>query len=116
MLNPLGKIKDIAKDIFKIDVVKDIEGIVEVMGEATTKIIQTSNILAKNPNESEESYQARLKHLQNEENQKTERLKIKLENKQQRALLKDEHKRVKAEEKAEQKEERALARQQKKEE
>jgi hypothetical protein len=107
MFDPLNKIKDI---------IKDIKDIVEVTGEKTVDIIQTSNIFAKNPNESEESYQARLKYLHNKVNQKTERLKIKLENKQQMALLKDEHKRVKAEEKAEQKEERALARQQKKEE
>ncbi|HEY9866975.1 MAG TPA: hypothetical protein V6D21_22570 [Candidatus Obscuribacterales bacterium] len=110
MFNPLSKIKDIIKDIVEI------EKIVEVTGEKAKDIIQTSNIFAKNPNESEESYQARLKYLQNKENQKTERLKIKLENKQQMALLKDEHKRVKGEQKTEQKEERALARQQKKEE
>ncbi|MEL0588922.1 MAG: hypothetical protein U1V55_10805 [Planktothrix rubescens PR222] len=111
MFNPLNKIiKDFVGGLVNI------EKIVELTGEATTKIIQTSNLPAKNSNESEESYKARLEHLQNKENQKTERLKIKLENKQQMALLKDEHKRVKAEEKAEQKEERALARQQKKEE
>jgi hypothetical protein len=111
MFNPLNKfIKDFVKDVVNI------EKIVEVTGEKTVHIIQTSNIIAKNSNESEESYQTRLKYLQNKENQKTERLKIKLENKQQMALLKEEQKGVKAEEKAKQKEERALARQQKKEE
>lgn len=97
MFNPLSKIKDIIKDIVKI------EDIVEVTGEKAKDIIQTSNIFAKNSNESEESYQARLKYLQDKENQKTERLKIKLENKQQTALLKQEQKRIKAEEKAKQK-------------
>jgi len=111
VLNPLNKfIKDFVGGLVNI------EDIVEVTGEKIVHIIQTSKIFPKNSNESEESYQARLEHLQNKENQKTERLKIKLENKQQMALLKEEHKRVKAEEKAKQKEERALARQQKKEE
>ncbi len=110
MFNPLNKITELVKGAVNI------EKIVEVTGEATTKIIQTSKIFPKNSNESEESYQARLKYLQNKENQKTERLKIKLENKQQMALFKSEQKGVKAEQKTEQKEERALARQQKLEE
>ena len=63
MFNPLNKIiKDFVGGLVNI------EKIVEVTGEATTKIIQTSNLPAKNSNESEESYKARLEHLQNKEN------------------------------------------------